>query len=92
MVRAKFIVQSNEPNNAAEDQNKANTITLLPVITGSEENKQFYKWTPGGQIALSTINPEAAAYFVVGKEYYIDFTDATLVEEAEPVTSQQPVE
>jgi len=50
------------------------TITLRPVVDGSEENKQFYKWTPGGNVLLSTINSDAAKQFIVGKSYYVDFT------------------
>ena len=51
-------------------------VKLQPVTSGSDENKQFYRWTPGGSIHLATINPEAAAQFEPGKEFYIDFTPA----------------
>lgn len=76
MVRAKFKVTNVEPNGATNEADKGSTVTLFPVVGGSTENDQFYKWTPGGQILLSTINEAAAAQFEVGKEYYVDFTPA----------------
>ncbi len=68
-VRAKFTVDS-----VLATASNGHTVTLSPVTTGSEENKQFYKWTPGGTIVLSTVNQDAAAQFIPGKQYYIDFT------------------
>lgn len=52
----------------------AKTIALLPVYSGSEENKSFFSYTPGGSITLAIVNEEAAKQFEVGKEYYVDFT------------------
>ena len=69
MVRAKFYCVSNE----GED---TSTIILRPVVSGSEENALFYKYTPGGQVELSIVNPDAAKQFEVGKEYYVDFAPA----------------
>lgn len=72
MVRAKFYVQSITHTKG----NKGAFILLQPVIGGSEENKQFYEYTPGGKIELSTVNEEAVKQFELGKEYYIDFSPA----------------
>lgn len=58
------------------DSNSHSKIVLNPVMGNNEENKQFFKWTPSGNITLSVVNPAAAAQFEVGKEYYIDFTPA----------------
>ena len=69
-VRAKFTVKS-----VTHYQNGANVL-LEPVTGGSKENESFYKYTPGGKIELSTINPEAAKQFVPGKEMYVDFSPA----------------
>lgn len=69
-VRAKFRVDG------VEKQEDGSTIRLSPVIGGSEENDQFYRYTPGGNIILSTINQAAADQFVAGKEFYVDFTPA----------------
>jgi len=51
-------------------------LHFSPVYTGSEENKQFFKYTPGGVVNFNVVNPETAASFEVGKEYYVDFTKA----------------
>jgi hypothetical protein len=68
MVRAKFTcVEINEDKTQ---------ISLTPVINGSEENKKFFSYTPGGSIKLNVVNPSAAKEFEVGKEYYVDFTSA----------------
>lgn len=76
MVRAKFYVTSVEPNGAEKEEDQGSTVSLSPVMTGSEENENFYKWTPGGNIVLSTINKAAADQFKVGMEFYVDFTPA----------------
>lgn len=44
-----------------------------PVMQGSEENQQFFKWTPAGRLTLNTHNEVA---FEPGKEYYLDITKA----------------
>lgn len=69
-VRAKFKVES-----VLHSQNGHNVV-LFPVTSGSDENKEFYKYTPGGKIELSTINVAAAEQFVPGKEVYVDFSPA----------------
>ena len=67
MVRAKFYCFANEDGR----------IKLSPVVSGSEENKSFYKYTPSGTIDLQIVNDEATKQFEVGKEYYVDFTIAS---------------
>ncbi len=47
------------------------------ITEGSEENKTFYAYTPGGSLELNCLNEPAAKFFEVGKEYYLDFTEAT---------------
>jgi len=73
-VRAKFICNSVEPQEASEGESKGSSVTMSPVTSGSVENESFYKATPGGSVQLSIINEGAAEYFKVGQEYYIDFT------------------
>ena len=68
-VRAKFKVQ-----NVTESEGGLKSALLSPVTSGSKENEEFYKWTPGGQINLSTMNPAAAAQFVPGRVFYVDIT------------------
>jgi hypothetical protein len=48
-------------------------ITLEPVTHGSEENRAFWQATPAGKITLC-ITTSARDLFVVGREYYVDFT------------------
>lgn len=74
VVRAKFKVDAINPGNITDGVGKS--ITLSPVTTGSKENEEFYRWTPGGNILLSTVNETAAAQFEVGKEFYVDFIAA----------------
>jgi hypothetical protein len=40
------------------------------------ENGRFFRYTPCGRLSLSTVNPSAAEAFVVGRDYYLDFTPA----------------
>jgi len=68
-IRAKF--------NVAEISKYGNgggaKVTLMPVISGSEENKQFWEYTPSGKIEMFITNPNAEFEF---GEYYVDFTKA----------------
>lgn len=70
MVRAKFKVDSKTiyANGAS--------VKMVPVTCGSEENKKFFQYTPGGSLDLQVLNHEAAEQLVPGKEYYIDITEA----------------
>lgn len=85
MVRAKFICTDIE-----ENSDGSAAIMMRPVMDGSEENKRFYKYTPGGEIRISTMNPEAAKQFKGGHEYYVDFTPALqpAVEQPSPVEAE----
>lgn len=83
MVRAKFRVDS-----ITRTQNGGHTVALTPVTTGSEENKQFYKYTPYGNIALNTINDAALrAFGDPGDLFYVDFTPAETVAEQAALAS-----
>lgn len=76
MVRVKFKVQRIE--RTLWSQNKEmQTIVLLPVVSGSEENEQFFATTPTGEMKFGTMNAEIAAMFELGGEYYIDLISAT---------------
>lgn len=60
------------------------SLDLSPVMPAykdgkvdpDDENSKFFKASPSGKIELSVVNPEAAAQFEVGKEYFVDFTPA----------------
>jgi hypothetical protein len=78
MVRAKFYAQRIEKTKYgySPNQKEMTTIVLAPVYSQEEntENKKFWDATPSGEIKLGTVNLEAADYFILGEEYYIDFT------------------
>ncbi len=67
-VRAKFKVILKDKS---DDGYK---ITMEPVISGSKENEDFFKWTPWGRLDFGTINESAASEFELDKEYYLDFS------------------
>lgn len=71
MVRAKFRCIAIAPT---DSDGSIQSITLEPVMSGSDENAEFFKYTPTGLIQIGTTNPAAAAQFVYGAEYYVDFT------------------
>jgi hypothetical protein len=75
-VRAKFKVQSITTTGRWNGPGLMGTVKLQPVSSGSEENKKFYEATPSGSIDLGTINEEALKQFVIGREFYVDFTPA----------------
>lgn len=70
-VRAKFKVVS-----VTESEGGNKYVKLQPVVGGSPENEQFFKWTPTGEINMGTINPAAAEQFKPGQQFYVDFTPA----------------
>lgn len=45
---------------------------LQPVHGDSEENKQWSKWTPGGDLRLYISNPECFDFFDHDHEYYME--------------------
>ena len=70
MVRAKFRCIDKQPNEYGS------LIKLETVMSGSEENEKFFKFTPYGQLSMGTVNPAASDQFEVGKEYFVDFSPA----------------
>lgn len=67
-VRAKFKCVQVTQNEAGY------RVRLEPVTGENAENKEFFKWTPSGQCEMGIINTETAKQFIIGKEYYLDFT------------------
>ena len=69
-VRAKFKVESiTTTENGSE-------IRMVPVIGGTTENEQFFKWTPYGELKMGVVSDATAAQFTAGQQFYIDFTPA----------------
>lgn len=69
-MRAKFKVAAiTHMENGAE-------IRMQPVTDGSPENKEFFKWTPGGEIKIALVKEELVAGIKPGQAFYVDFTPA----------------
>jgi hypothetical protein len=72
-VRAKFECVGIDDQPKCESKN----VSFTPVISGSEENKSFSKYTPSGSLELNiSYETEASNAFEVGSEYYLDITKA----------------
>lgn len=69
-VRAKFYVYSRQ------EFTGGNTNIILNPVTRGEDNKVWASATPSGKIEMMVNNKDAAEQFVLGKEYFIDFTPA----------------
>jgi hypothetical protein len=76
MVRAKFYVSTLTKQKMGQGSETGTLVKLNPVVTGSDENKEFYRYTPSGSIEIGILNEKTAEMFEIGKEYYIDFTPA----------------
>jgi hypothetical protein len=48
-------------------------VTLRAVTSGSDENKEFFRYTPSGELKLSSLKHQPCE---VGKQYYLDITEA----------------
>ncbi len=75
MVRAKFKV--NKYETSLDRNEELRTIHMSAVYDGSPENKEFFKYTPNGTIQIGVLNRKAWEEFPLGREVYVDFTDAT---------------
>ena len=61
------------------EQVELRTLRFAPVYANNDpahENSKFWRASPSGEVKLGTVNPEAWSKFVLGKEYYLDFTVA----------------
>lgn len=81
-VRAKFKVTKLEVTGYNEAGEQIGNVHLAPVVGGSPENESFFRWTPHGGATIGTVNAEAFKKFKVGRDYYVDFTDASPVEKS----------
>lgn len=79
-VRAKVRVTGrHETTHITGDGNVQGVIVTMQPVYGTDAdpgNKQWSKWTPSGEIRLDITNPDAFKQFVLGKEYFVDFTPA----------------
>jgi hypothetical protein len=71
-VVAKLICTSKEPIEAEQKK-----VKFQAVVSGSEENKSFCRWTPSANLEMFISNETPAGdYFEEGKEYIITFDKA----------------
>lgn len=71
-VRAKFVVSNIQKHESGDI-----TVNAHPVHSGSEENKAFNDYTPGGSLSMHiAAGKPAQECFQEGKEYYVDFIAA----------------
>lgn len=81
-VRAKFTVES-ITNHRGYGNGPMTSVKMIPVGPKYVENKivesentKFWSASPSGEMKLDMVNAAAAEQFVVGKEYFLDFTPA----------------
>lgn len=67
-VRAKFRVESKTQTASGYE------VKMHTVYAGTEENDKYFNATPYGEITMGILNEAAAAQFVPGQYYYVDFT------------------
>lgn len=79
-VRAKFYVsevKQSRNHYGGQEGELLTTIKLQAVTGNTEENRQFFRWTPAASIDLGTVNPSVVEQFHIGEEFYVDFTPAS---------------
>lgn len=71
-IRAKFTVTAKEQ--VVYNGNDVQTIVKMMAVYGnSPENKEFFKYTPSGNINVGVLPEKIADQFILGKDYYVDF-------------------
>lgn len=70
-VKAKFQVQL-----ITKHQGGAQTVSMAPVIGGSDENKSWSQYTPSGKLEMYITNPDAYNQFEPGDEFYVTLEKA----------------
>jgi hypothetical protein len=75
-VKAKFVCNTVSKHKFNKQDTGHATVTLTPVTSGSDENKEFWQYTPSGKLEMNILNEAAEKYFEVGEEYYLTFEKA----------------
>jgi hypothetical protein len=77
-TRAKFRCNSLKHAVGSEGQIFAIEVVLNPVYSNDEgsENRAFWNATPNGSLSMTINNAAAFKAFELGKEYYLDITEA----------------
>lgn len=66
-------VKCDEVVESGEGADKTYEVRMSAVTSGSQENKNFWKWTPSGSVVFSAVKKTDLKQ---GQEYYVDFTPA----------------
>lgn len=73
-VRAKFVCTIIEDHS----ESSSKQVSFMAVVSGSEENKSFSKYTPSGKLSMNiSYGTQAADAFEVGQEYYLAIIKAS---------------
>lgn len=84
MVRAKMrCVEKTQRTSASNygDPKPVDTEEIVLRPCTGPGNEEWSKWTPSGEVKMTITNPAAVEQFVVGEDYFVDFT---------PVLEEQP--
>lgn len=76
ITRCKMRCDHNEEDPNSKTLKQYRIILRAVYQQDSPENKEFFAATPSGVLDLSVVNPQAAAGFIVGRFYYVDFEEA----------------
>jgi hypothetical protein len=74
IMRCKLRVNNVLHSKNADGSTNYEDVELSAVYDGSEENKQFSKYTPSASFKVHISNPQAFNKLSNGHEYYVDFT------------------
>ncbi len=72
-VRAKFFVKGINHLHSTET---CVEISMSPVYSGNEDNTEWSKFTPSGELKMLITNENAVEQFELGGEYYLDISAA----------------
>lgn len=78
-VRCKFYCSSVTKSYDSYGKRFTYEYKFSAVTSGSEENKQFWQYTPAGNLSVTGVRDDL---FVAGQEYYVDLTPAVVPEPA----------
>ena len=76
MMRAKMKVTNVDHAGDAQETLKFSAVAKNDgyPADGSDENNTYAKWTPAAELQMVITNPALVGKFVVGQEFYVDFT------------------
>ena len=81
-TRAKFRCSLVEPSSVEHIATPWETVRFDAVYSPDpeSENYSWSKWTPNGSLSMTITNPNIFGKFEVGKEYFLDISEVSVVE------------